>query len=123
MQKSLVLTATLGAVLLFSSGASRASDVVLAQASGTNLGTPQSQPQPGGGVDRGVGAPTSASPALPGRDNSPVERRGPPAPGSGSASPGGDGSSSGTLTPGGAIRPGAAGTGSGTGGGGGTNSN
>lgn len=109
MRHTLLLTAALGTILLLGSGASRADDLILAQASGTNLGTPQTQPQPGGGVSAGPGAPTSASPSA-----GPTAGRGAPSPGSGTATPGGDASSS-TLTPGGAIRPGTASPG-GTGG-------
>lgn len=110
MAYRVLLGAALGAAVLLSSAAPRAAEVVLAQAAGTNLGTPQTQPQPGGGVSAGVGAPTSASPS-----GGTPPGRGAPEAGSGVAAPGGDTSSS-TLTPGGAIRPGTASPG-GTGGG------
>ena len=79
--------------------------VAQAQVPGTNLGTPQTQPQPGGGVAAGPGAPTSATQAAPGNSMDPS--RGAPPAGGGTAAPGGDTSTgSPTLTPGGAITPG-----------------
>jgi hypothetical protein len=76
-----------------------------AQVPGTNLGTPQTQPQPGGGVAVGPGAPTSATRMAPG--NSVDQSRGAPPAGSGTAViGGGTGTGSPTLTPGGAITPG-----------------
>jgi hypothetical protein len=83
---------------------------VAAQTSGTNLGTPQTQPMPGGGVDRGPGAPTSAlsdrvDPGL-----------GAPAPGSATPSATGDATSGSNVAPSGAIRPGSKPGGDGTGG-------
>ena len=53
MKHKLLLAATLGAIL--SSGG-----LAFAQVPNTNLGTPQTQPQPGGGVSAGPGAPMSA---------------------------------------------------------------
>jgi hypothetical protein len=79
-----------------------------AQVPSTNPGTPQTQPQPGGGVATGPGAPTSASPGAAG--SSMVAPRGAPPAGAGTAVPGGDASGS-TVAPSGAIRPGSAGTG------------
>jgi hypothetical protein len=98
------------------SGVSRA-DLILAQTTprtdrSGNLGTPQTQPQPGGGVGAGPGAPGSASPSA-----SAQPGRGAPPPGSATATPGGGGTSGGNVTPGGAIRPGSPGGGTGTGGG------
>jgi hypothetical protein len=85
-----------------------------AQAAGTNLGTAQSQLQPGGGVANGAGAPTSLSPNVaPGARIDALNDRGPPATGTGTSLKGGDGNSN--LTPGGAIRPGTSSSG-GTGG-------
>ena len=76
-----------------------------AQVPGTNLGTPQTQPQPGGGVAAGPGAPTSADRMAPG--TSMDQSRGAPPAGSGTATRGSDtGTNSPTLTPGGAITPG-----------------
>jgi hypothetical protein len=88
-----------------------------AQVPGTNLGTPQTQPQPGGGVASGPGAPTPANPGATG--SSTVAPRGAPPAGGGAAVPGGDPSSS-TVAPSGAIRPGSPGT-DGTGSSGGEN--
>jgi hypothetical protein len=79
-----------------------------AQVSPTNPGTPQTQPQPGGGVATGPGAPTSANPGATG--SSTVAPRGAPPAGGGAAVRGGDPSDS-TMAPSGAIRPGSPGTG------------
>lgn len=100
VRRSFALAAAVGMTLLLGANASHAGDVILAQAAGTNLGTPQTQPQPGGGVSSGVGAPTSAAPSA-----GAPSGRGAPAAGSGAPTRGGDASNS-TLTPGGAIRPG-----------------
>lgn len=76
-----------------------------AQVPGTNLGTPQTQPQPGGGVAAGPGAPTSADRMAPGNSMDPS--RGAPPAGGGAATTGGNtGTNSPSLTPGGAITPG-----------------
>lgn len=100
VRKSSLLSAAFGAMLTLGGGA-------FAQVPGTNLGTPQSQPQPGGGVAVGSGAPTSASPNVapaPSDAGASMTGRGPPAAGGGSSTMGGDGNAN--LTPGGAIRPG-----------------
>lgn len=107
MRRTVLFTATLGTVLLLGG-------VTMAQVPGTNLGAPTAQPQPGGSVGTGPGAPTSANRGAVG--SSQVEPRGAPPPGAGSAQPGGDPSTS-TLAPSGAINPGSSATG-GTGGGG-----
>jgi hypothetical protein len=131
MRRKMLLAATCGAIL--SSGG-----LALAQVPGTNLGTPQTQPQPGGGVSAGPGAPTSALESAgtrrrqaerraprrqgaaenrgmqPARGGSLAENRGPPPPGGAGAVTGGA-PSSGQLAPSGAIRPGTASPG-GTGG-------
>lgn len=81
-----------------------------AQVPGTNLGTPQTQPQPGGGVSSGPGAPTSATRGVAGSDM--VAPRGAPPAGGGAPMPGGDtGTGAPSLTPGGAIQPGSPATG------------
>jgi hypothetical protein len=76
------------------------------------------QPQPGGGVATGAGAPTSALPTAPG--SAPVDAttqgRGPPQPGSATPQPHGSVTGSSQLGPTGAIVPGAQGGESGTGG-------
>jgi hypothetical protein len=100
MRRPFALAAAVGMTLLLGGTTAHASDMVLAQAAGTNFGTPQTQPQPGGGVSSGVGAPTSAAPS----GGTPAGR-GAPAAGSSASTRGGDASNS-TLTPGGAIRPG-----------------
>ena len=96
MQSKLLFAAALGTMLLPAAVAS-------AQVPGTNLGTTQTQPQPGGGVAAGPGAPTSATRLAPG-GGSPVEMRGAPPAGAGAAVAGGPGT--GATTPNGAIRPG-----------------
>lgn len=99
VRKSLLMSAAFGAMLMIGGG-------TFAQVPGTNLGTPQSQPQPGGGVATGPGAPTSATRSvtpMPSDAGSSVGR-GPPAAGGGTATMGSDGNAN--LTPGGAIRPG-----------------
>jgi hypothetical protein len=117
MHRKMLLAATCGAIL--SSGG-----LALAQVPGTNLGTRQTQPQPGGGVSAGPGAPTSALESAgtrrrqaerraPRRQGA-AENRGPLPPGGAGAVTGGD-PSSGQLAPNGAIRPGTASPG-GTGG-------
>ena len=95
---TLLLSIALGALLLVSGGVS-------AQAAGTNLGTPRSQPQPGGGLAVGHAAPPSASPnTAPTTDASAMHDRGSPRAGEGAAMKGAYVYSN--LTPGGAIRPG-----------------
>ena len=92
-------------MLVAVSGLGAALGAAQAQVPNTNLGTPQTQPQPGGGVAAGPGAPTSATQAAPasGMDQS----RGAPPAGGGSAATGGNtGTGSPSLTPGGAITPG-----------------
>jgi hypothetical protein len=115
MRYTLLASAALGLAVSFGGSA-------FAQVPGTNLGTTETQPRPGGGVAAGPGAPTSAAPLIPGggsaaapsggtptpgggAGSAPVERRGPPPGGSGTAAPGGDPGTS-TLAPTGAIRPG-----------------
>lgn len=95
MRHKLLVAAVMGTMLL-PAGPS------IAQVPGTNLGTPQTQPQPGGGVAAGPGALTSAAPLAPG--SSRVEDRGAPPAGAGAATPGGPGTSN--QAPSGAIRPG-----------------
>lgn len=96
MRSAVIATALIG---LLSAGAA------MAQAPGSTQAVPGpnargTQPQPGGGVSVGPGAPTSAAEGV-----NPMGRGAPPA---GSASPSGLGSGTGgsRLTPGGAIRPG-----------------
>ena len=85
---------------------------------GTNLGTPLTQPQPGGSVGAGAGAPTSALPSTGGPAAvDATQGRGPPQPGSATAPPGGSVTGSSQLAPTGAIVPGAQGGEAGTGGG------
>lgn len=110
MRRTLLCTSVLGAALLLGVQG-HAADLVLAQASGTNLGTPQTQPMPGGGVNTGPGAATSA---LPG--STMVPGRGAPAPGSADPARSGDATSGSNVAPGGAIRPGSKPGGEGTGG-------
>ena len=106
MRPTIVLTAALTAGLLLG-----VENDALAQASGTNLGTPQTQLMPSGGVDRGPGAPTSAA-----QSSSMPPGRGAPAPGSATPSRSGDATGGSNLAPGGAIRPGSKPGGEGTGG-------
>src|SRR5690348_10204971 len=125
MRHTYLLTTALGAVLFLGGGPAHAdcldhqagdhSRLTLAQASGTNLGTPQMQPRPGGGVDAGPGAPTPALRGAPG--SSLAEPRGAPSPGAGTAAPGGDATTGSNLAPSGAIRPGSQPEGGGTHGG------
>ena len=94
MRNAIIATALVG---LLGSGAA------MAQTAGTGMPGPNArgtQNQPGGGVNTGPGAPTSATQGV-----GPGGRGAPPA---GSASPSGLGSGTGgsALTPGGAIRPG-----------------
>ena len=137
MRRPLPLTAAFGAALLLSTSAG----VALAQAPGTNLGTPMTQPQPGGSVATGAGAPTSALPsaegpvqgrgapvggaptaALPAAPGSAAavdaatQGRGPPPPGTATPAPQGTAAGSSQLGPTGAITPGAQGGAAGTGG-------
>jgi hypothetical protein len=158
MRRTLLCTAAFGAALISCATAGSAGqadrDSVLAQAQGsapqatspqgTNLGNPLTQPQPGGGVATGAGAPTSALPAaegpLQGRgapapaggaptsalpaapgsapvDAATTQGRGPPPPGSATPAPHGTVTGSSQLGPTGAITPGAQGGEAGTGGG------
>lgn len=87
-----------------------AQDNAQAQASGTNLGTPQTQPMPGGGVDRGPGAPTNAL------NDIPQAGRGAPSPGTAAPTPNGSSTGGSNLAPSGAVRPGSTPGGTGTGG-------
>ena len=123
MRQTLLLTTALSAVLLLGGArsevcsgqqADQGRDIVLAQASGTNLGTPQTQPRPGGGVDAGPGAPT---PAAPGALGDRAEGRGAPPPGSATPTPSGDATTGSNVAPSGAIRPGSQPEAGGTGGG------
>jgi hypothetical protein len=122
MRRTLLLTTAFGAALMLSATAG----TTFAQAQGPTPqrgppppGTPLTQPQPGGGVATGAGAPTSAVPAAPG--SAPVDAatqgRGPPPPGSAAPPPQGAAGGSSQLGPTGAIAPGAQGGQSGTGGG------
>ena len=121
MPRTLLLTTAAGAVLLLGIMPSvagqpdRGPGVILAQAPGTNLGTPPMQPAPGGSVAAGPGAPTSAATAVP-SPGAPDVGRGPPPPGSASPLPGGSVTGSSQLGPTGAVIPGAEGAGGGTGG-------
>jgi hypothetical protein len=129
MHRKSLLIVTFGAALLSSTAACFAGPAdqnpgtVLAQAQGTtpqgtNLGSPMTQPQPGGGVSTGPGAPTSALPAAPGSapTDTATQGRGPPNPGSATPPPQGSVTGSSQLGPTGAIVPGAQGGESGTGG-------
>jgi len=118
MRRAFFLTAALGAALL------PCASIGLAQSQGTNLGTPRTQPQPGGSAATGPGAPTSAlpsaggaagtsAPALPsaggmGPVDAATQGRGPP--------PLGSVTGSSQIGPTGAITPGAEGAEPGTGG-------
>jgi hypothetical protein len=134
MHRTPLITAAFGAALLLGAAAGVAgpadqnTGTVLAQAQqttpqgtpsqGTNLGTPMTQPQPGGGVAAGPGAPTSAAPAAPGSApaDAATQGRGAPQPGSAAAPPQGRATGSSQLGPTGAIRPGSQGGEPGTGG-------
>src|SRR3954469_11376263 len=109
MHRSILVTAVLGVTLL-PVAPSEARDLILAQSSGTNLGSPRTQPLPGGGVDAGPGAPTATLPGVP------PGPRGAPEPGAATPSPGGAATSGSNLAPTGAIRPGSGTAGEGTGG-------
>ena len=76
------------------------------------------QPQPGGGVSTGAGAPTSAQPSAGGSGpvDAATQGRGPSQPGTGTAPPQGGVTGSSQLAPTGAIVPGAQGGEPGTGG-------
>jgi hypothetical protein len=113
MRRTLLLTAAFGAALL--SGAAAQAQ---APQGGTGLGTPMTQPQPGGGVATGPGAPTSVQPAAPGSapTGAATQGRGPPPPGSATPPPQGSVTGSSQLGPTGAIVPGAQGAEPGTGG-------
>lgn len=140
MRPILPLVAALGAAWLSSATtgladpAGHTPGVVLAQAQGTtpqgttpqgttsqqgtSLGTPMTQPQAGGSVATGAGAPTSALPSVGG--SAPVDAatqgRGPPIPGSATPPPLGSVTGSSQIGPTGAIVPGAQGNEPGTGG-------
>jgi hypothetical protein len=119
MRRTLVLTAAFGAALL--SGAAAQTQGTAPQAispQGTNPGTPMTQPQPGGGVATGAGAPTSALPSVGGSGplDAAAQGRGPPQPGSATPPPQGSVAGSSQLGPTGAITPGAQGGEPGTGG-------
>jgi hypothetical protein len=135
MRRTLHLTGAVGAALLsgamagFAGPTDQDPGTVLAQAQGTppqattpqgtDLGTPMTQPQPGGGVATGAGAPTSALPSAggPAPADAATQGRGPPPPGSAAAPPPqGSVTGSSQLGPTGAIRPGAQGGEAGTGG-------
>jgi hypothetical protein len=129
MRRTLHLTAAVGAALLsgatagFAGPTDQNPGTVLAQApgtapQGTNLGTPMTQPQPGGSVATGAGAPTSALPSAGGPPpaDAATQGRGPPQPGSATPQPHGSVTGSSQLGPTGAIVPGAQGGESGTGG-------
>ncbi len=115
MRRTLLLTAAAGAALL--SCAPRSTPQATSPQRG-NLGTPMTQPQPGGSVAAGPGAPTSALPAAPGSvpADAATQRRGPPSPGSATAPRQGSVTGSSQLGPTGAVVPGAEGAGPGTGG-------
>ena len=116
MRRTFLLAAAAGAALL------SCAPGTTPQATGpqrTNLGTPMTQPQPGGGVATGPGAPTSALPAAPPpapAGAAAAQRRGPPPPGSATAPRQGSVTGSSQLGPTEAIRPGAQGGEPGTGG-------
>jgi hypothetical protein len=145
MRRTILLTTAFSAVLL--SGVAAQAQGTAAPGTvpqgGTSLGTPLTQPQPGGSVATGAGAPTSALPsaegplqgrgapapaggapisALPAAPGSApagaaMQGRGPPPPGSGTPVPQGTVTDSSQLGPTGAIVPGAQGGEAGTGGG------
>ena len=119
MRRTLLLTTAFCAALL--SGAAAQTQETAPQATspqGTNLGTPMTQPQPGGGVATGAGAPTSALPSVggPAPVDAATQGRGPPPPGTANAAPQGTAAGNSQLGPTGAIVPGAQGGESGTGG-------
>ncbi len=119
MRRTLLLTTAFCAALL--SGAAAQAQGTTPQATnprGTNLGTPMTQPQPGGGVSTGAGAPTSALPSAGGAGpvDAATQGRGPPQPGSATPPPQGGVTGSSQLSPTGAIVPGAQGGEPGTGG-------
>ena len=122
MRRTLLLTAAFGAALLpcATAGLAQTQGTTPQAVSpqGTNLGTPLTQPQPGGSVAAGAGAPTSALPSAGG--SAPVDAaaqgRGPPPPGSGTPVPQGSVTGSSQIGPTGAIVPGAQGGEPGTGG-------
>ena len=123
MHRTLLLTSAFGAALLSGATASLAQTTqgTAPQATspqGPNLGTPMTQPQPGGSVGTGAGAPTSALPSAGGSGpvDAATQGRGPPQPGSATAPPQGSVTGSGQLAPTGAIVPGAQGGEPGTGG-------
>ena len=115
MRRTFLLTAAAGAALL--SCAPRTTPQATGPQRGS-LGTPMTQPQPGGGVATGPGAPTSALPAAPGSapTGAATQGRGPPQPGSATPPPQGSVTGSSQLGPTGAIVPGAQGGEPGTGG-------
>ncbi len=122
---SFLTAAAIGAALL--SGADPGTALAQAQGTapqgtpsqGTNLGTPMTQPQPGGSVATGAGAPTSALPLAgggAGQADAATQGRGPPVPGSANPPPLGSVTGSSQIGPTGAIVPGAEGAEAGTGG-------
>lgn len=122
MRRTLLLTTAFSAALLSGAAAGLAqtqgTTPQAASPQGTSLGNPLTQPQPGGSVATGAGAPTSALPSAGG--SAPVDAatqgRGPPPPGSATPAPQGSVTGSSQLGPTGAIVPGAQGGESGTGG-------
>ena len=129
MRRTLHLTAAVGAALLsgatagFAGPTDQYPGTVLAQAQGTtpqgtNLGTPMTQPQPGGSVATGAGAPTSALPSAGGSGpvDAATQGRGPPLPGSATPPPQGGVTGGSQIGPNRAIVPGSEGAEPGTGG-------
>jgi hypothetical protein len=122
MRRILLLTAAFGAALLpcATAGLAQVQGTTPQATSpqGTNLGTPLTQPQPGGGVAAGAGAPTSALPSAGGSApmDAATQGRGPPPPGSSTPVPQGNVAGSSQIGPTGAITPGAGGAEPGTGG-------
>ena len=123
MRRTLLLGAAFGAALLLpcaTAGLAQTQGTAPQATSpqGTSLGTPMTQPQPGGGVATGAGAPTSALPSAggPAPVDAATQGRGPPQPGSATSPPQGSVTGSSQLGPTGAIVPGAQGGEPGTGG-------
>ena len=123
MRRTLLLTTALGVALLSGATASLAQTTqgTAPQATspqGPNLGTPMTQPQPGGSVGAGAGAPTSALPSTGGSGpvDAATQGRGPPLPGSATSPPQGGVTGGSQLGPNRAIVPGSEGGEPGTGG-------
>jgi len=117
MRRTLLLTTAFSAAFL--SGAAAQVQGTAPQATnpqGTNLGTPLTQPQPGGSV--GAGAPTSALPSAGGSGpvDAATQGRGPPLPGSATPVPQGGVTGGSQIGPNRAIVPGSEGGEPGTGG-------